>query len=262
MSKSKSIRTNFLEEVYPPLTKEKVNDFLSEYGKPTEFQIAKNSTFSNIPKDLENLLTQVFIKKNIKNLAAIKARFAQYFEYSDFFSKYEILEKNKKSKNIKIDWILKNTSTEEFTWIISTEILDQTELTRIKNSLIGLYKDNEEKNKKQNQMFENLKDIYLICGKIDRKITDESEFLEINSHQIIISYFFEYSDPNRLFEDEDLIIVDELKIRGFNFNSLEDILSLIKKIKGKGNYTVIKENKIGIRKIIWQGFIFPKELLR
>ena len=42
---------------------------------------------------------------------------------------------------------------------------------------------------------------------------------------------------------------------------MEDVLSVVKKEKGKGKYKIFKKNLNGIKDKIWEGLIFPKELL-
>jgi len=74
-----------LSEVYPPLEKDRIEDFLEDYEKYDDINLQKHKSLDDIPEKVQKLLKQVYIGGVLKNKPAIKARFLQYKLYSDEF---------------------------------------------------------------------------------------------------------------------------------------------------------------------------------
>ena len=262
-----SNRTNQfkLENIYPPLRKEIILEFLDEYKGNNDFLLPKDFSLKGLPINIKNLLNQVYITKTLKIKEALKARFLQYMQIDEFLSNLEIKNKNIQIRNDEIDYILYSPKFEKYFFVFIIDLFDKKELSRITSILIEYQKEYDKsiKSKKKSTQRENyeIEEIFLICGKIERQFARNLDFIEVNSKKIKISLFMEYTDPDRPFEDDEMIIIDDLKFFGFNFGSLNDLLSIIKKEKGRGRYTIYKENHQGFKNKVWEGLIFPRELM-
>ncbi|MHA1672897.1 MAG: hypothetical protein ACTSYI_04665 [Promethearchaeota archaeon] len=248
-----------LDEVYPPLTKQKIEKFLDGYIERDELKLPKDFELSNLPENIEKLLEQVYITKILKTKSAIQARFSQYSEYDHFFSNFDIKAEKVKVDGGIIDLILKSKDSPLTIAIIICDLLDNKKFAEITNLLIEYSKN--QSGKKKNSKFFDYDEIHVVCGKIERKVIKDLKFIEIQSKKVQISFHLENIDPDRPFEDEDTIIIEDLEFKGFNFGKLEDLLSIIKSVKGKGKYSIFKENYRGAREKIWEGLIFPRKLL-
>ncbi len=251
-----------LDKVYPPLTKQKIEKFLDGYIERDELKLPKDFELNNLPENIEKLLEQVYITKILKTKSAIQARFSQYSEYDHFFSNFDIKAENVKVDGGTIDLILKSKDSPLTIAVIICELLDNKKFAEITNLLIEYSKSqSSQSGKKKVSKFIDYDEIHVVCGKIERKVIKDLKTVEIQSKKVQISFHLENIDPNRPFEDDETVIIEDLEFKGFNFGKLEDLLSIIKSVKGKGKYSIFKENYRGARKLIWEGLIFPRELL-
>jgi hypothetical protein len=252
-----------LEDVYPKLGYHEIHEFLKDSDKIDTYQIDQNIELAQVPKNLEKLLSQVYISKKLKNRAAIKARYHQYLELNKIDHPFNITASDVQIGKLNIDLIMEDDKTGEVAWVFISEYLDKKQILNIKNQITIIFENPDEFTGSDEKIKEllDLDFIYLVCGKMDRKVINDLGALEIPSEKVPVSCFLEYLDPNRPFDDDETIIVDDLKLSGFNFGSIDDILSIIKEKKGKGKYTIYALDSNGFQRNIWEGLIFPKKIL-
>ncbi len=251
-----NINESMLERVYPPLTREKIELFLNEHNYKENFQLPEELVLNELPPELSKLLEEVYVTKELKERTAIKARFKQYIEISSNFMDYALIESFDNTDEHSVCYIYQHKKTKKNLAIYIVEVMDKQTLNQIIKNL------NDGQIKKligKNILFDEL---FLVCGRLERTFAKNLEYIELESHKMVLSFFIEFLDTNRPFEDDDLLIIDDFIFYGFNFGSLEDILSVIMSKKGKGKYIVWKEEHTGKKKNIWEGIIYPKDLLK
>ncbi len=155
-----------------------------------------------------------------------------------------------------IDLVIKNSATNQLFWVLFFDFFDKNARNRV-NELIS-QKIIELSLASIPKTLPN--GLLLICDRLERRIAKDFQKIDVAPNTIPVYYFIEYEDPDRPFTDNDWIIVDDLKFRGFNFGSMDDILAVLKGRKGKGRYSIEKINPSGEREIIWEGLLFPNEL--
>lgn len=255
MSQTLQYEEDYIHEIFPPLTKDKIEQFFKEFKEDLDFKL-ESEKLEDLPETIKKSLYQTYVAKSLKTKAALKARFYQSLEFADEFKNIEILEEKVAVKGSNLDIVLDDKDSGNTIGCFIIELLDKNELNRIKKIIVDYFEVAEN----GGDLYD-LDEIYLICGRIDRKIANEIESLDVDDKKVPISCFLEYHDSNRPFDDDDVIIIEDLKIYGFNFGSIEDILSMLKKTKGKGRYMIYVETKHGVRNLLWQGLIYPRELL-
>jgi hypothetical protein len=255
MSQSLQYEEDYIQEIFPPLTKEKIERFFKEFREEADFKL-ESDKLEDLPESKKKVIYQTYVAKSLKTKDALKARFYQSLECFDDFKNIEILEEKIEIKGDIVDLLLDDKDSGNTVCCFIIELLDRNELNRVKK----IVSDYIELAENGGDLYD-IDEIYLICGRIDRKIGNDIEFINLNGKKLSINCYLEYFDFNRPFNDEDLIIIEDMKIYGFNFGSIEDILSMIKKTKGKGRYMVYVETKHGVRNLLWQGLIYPREIL-
>ena len=249
-----------LEDVYPQISMDNVKEFLEDYQKFDKVDIKKHKSLDDLPDEIQRLLKQVYITKNLKSKEAIKARFSRYMQSNKFFNNREILEKGKGNEELNIDMIFKNSQSGISEALFILDVLDKNKLKRIEK-IINSYNEkiNEKKSKSDNT--NSIQIVFLICGRINRTVAEDLERYQSGLKDFKLKVFLEFEDSEKNFEDDDLIIVEDFEIKGFNFGSLEEVLSLIKNEKGKGKYTIYAQDSRGFKKVIWEGYVFPKKIM-
>jgi predicted HTH domain antitoxin len=247
-----------LTNIYPKLNEKKIKQLLEDYKKSNKVEIPKDLALSTLPEEIERILHKVFITQKLKVKSAIKARFLQFIEYQENYDQLTIIDQNFNFQKILIDLIFEDKRDGKVILTKIVEILDKQSLKEIQRFITLLSSENI---KDLGKFEDKIKKIYLVCGQIDRKILNLLESIQTDSNSIQTEFFIEYRDLERPFKDTDRILINDQVYFGFNFGSIEDILSLIKKEMGKGKYIVFCENDQGQREIIWEGIIFPKSLL-
>ncbi|MHA1729002.1 MAG: hypothetical protein ACTSWY_09745 [Promethearchaeota archaeon] len=250
-----AVSSSMLEKIYPPLTKEKVNALLQDYLGIDNSEPIEDFSLEELSIEKKEILEKVYVTKEMNNRTAIKARFLQYMEYSSHFFEYNIIKTFNHTDEDKISIILRHKNLYKNIGIIFISIMNKKALNQIIKNL------NAEKIIDKNGKNVQISGLFLVCNKLERTFAKNLEYIELESHRIDLSFFIEFLDTNRPFENDDFLIIDDLKLNGFNFGALDDVLSVIKKVKGKGKYIVWKEDHSGKRKNIWEGIIYPRQLL-
>jgi hypothetical protein len=253
-----------LDEIYPPLTFDKIEELVSDQSEDLKKQLKEKLDFEVLNPESQFYLKQVFIDRKAKSKGAIKARFIQYMESSEEFKDHDIISKNVHRPDFTIDLILENYDFDKI-WVFVFDYLDRLTFALIENAIKKEILDLTNSSKENQKTGEELaipKEIFFICAKLERRVGVEKDAIKIDSLTIPISYFIEYQDPDRIFDDADWIIIDDLKFRGFNFGSVDNIVNAIKNVKGKGEYKIEAESPNGERKVIWEGILFPGEFFK
>ena len=105
-------------------------------------------------------------------------------------------------------------------------------------------------------------ELALVCGKVDRSLAKNINSVKLDNLSIKTSFYIETPQIDREFNDSDWIIIDDKRIRGFNFDSTDEIVNYLKIKKGAGQYQVFAEDTKGDTKIVWEGLIFPNKILK
>lgn len=257
--------SNFeIEEIYPSISLVDVDKFLKDYQYHSEIDLKKIKTVSDLPNKIKDLLKQVYITKTLKDHSALKARFMQFIKTQEDSEKIDLIFLDDHEKRF-CDVILKNSSKNKITACYFIEVLNQKFFKDVINQIHQHNVDIEEKRTKKGKKSQNFKEkisnIALYCGKIDRKVATELERFKKENKDFTIECFLDFTSGSRPFADEDVIIIDDLEIKGFNFSSIDDILSVLKKEKGKGKYSIFRKNSKGFKEILWEGLVFPKQIL-
>ena len=247
-----------MQDIYPQLDEKEVKEFLKEYQMINKLDLPKNFSFNSMSSDIEKLLHKVYIRKNLKIKSAIKSRFLQFLNYNEECQVYSLIGRNFKLETQLIDLILQNQENEKISLAIIIDILDKQSVTKIQR-LVTEVKNDSSTDFKQYQ--DKIEKIILVCGQINRKVLNTLNNVLLKDAGFEIEIFIEYKDPDRPFTDNDKIIIEGQEYLGFNFGSLDDILSLIKIEMGKGKYIVFCENEQGRRNILWEGIVFPQLML-
>jgi hypothetical protein len=258
LSTTITVNETVLETIYPPLNIGKIDKFLKEHLGEGNYELPNKFNVEKFTPDVKKLLEDVYVNKNLKVRAAIKARFMQYMEFSSHFLDYTPIKKIEDGGEFELTHLLRNKKLNKNAGVFIVSIMNKKELNQIIKNLNDshLVDDNGSKIK--------LDEIFLVCGRLERTFAKNLDYIELDSHKMKLSFIVEYLDTNRPFEDDDILIIndDDFRIQGFNFGALEDVLSVIKKKLGRGKYIVWKEEHTGKRKQIWEGIIYPKELLK
>lgn len=241
-----------LSEIYPPLSEERIENICEDFS----IKLPKKYTITDLPTDVTSKFSQIFIDKNLKSRSALKCRFLQYLQYSEELSALEVKEDSIETGNFKAEIILEDKKSKEQIWVFILDFCDLRTLSRLKTDLKRFLV------KKKKKKYKNLSRIYLVCGKLARKIVTEKFYLSVSGKSILIDFFIEYEDPERPFNDDDILEIGTTRLKAFNFGSLDHLLDAIKKIKGKGKHKIIAQDPDGNRKKIWEGFLFPSQMLK
>jgi hypothetical protein len=252
-----------LSDVYPPIKPLHIRKLLEENNHSIEISDEELRDLKKIPEKVEKLIRQVFINKTLKNKAALKARFLHFMDYSDLFRDRYVLAQDFTQNDISIDMILENDLKKQNEGLFFVDLLDKKSFLKIRRMVEkfnGLIKAKEPISCLSEDEYSEIKNVLLICGSIDRTVANDLEQIAIEEKEIHYQYFLEFHDSNRSFNNEDIILIGDLEIKGFNFSCVDDIISLVKKIKGKGKYTIYAINPQGFKSIVWEGYIFPKQI--
>ncbi len=240
-----------LDQVVPELTIPTITEFIQDHNKELLIHLPTSMKNAQFPDNVKRLLESVYILKTLKTKAALKARFLQFVDYWEEFANCVIVKKNDDILQINDTClVLKQKTPEKSIWVLFYEYLDQTTMSRLENALLTKVKGS-------------LPDeIFLVYDKIERQAASQKDIIRSKNAAMKIVYFSEYRDPNRPFQDMDWIQVGDQKVRGFNFDSVADILNFLKSKAEKGKYSISAESAQGETTILWEGLIFPKELLK
>jgi hypothetical protein len=250
------------DEIYPDLSLEAVSNFISEYDQTLFSKLKGVKKFEDIPTEIKDVLNQVYISKNLKTITAIKARFIHYMQFAEELNDFNITHRNAQANNLKIDLVLHHNARDEVIWVLVLDYFDRLTYKSLEKSLVEIIKSAASVSDKKNPASKIPDEILLVCGKVDRRLAVDKSVIQHENVNVKLSYYIEYLETARPFEDDDYILIEDLKIRGFNFNSMDFLLNVVKKILGKGQYSIKCETPQGEKKTIWEGILFPKEIFQ
>lgn len=248
------------DEIYPDLSLDAVTNFLTEYDQTLASKMKSVKKFEDIPEDIKDVLNQVYISKNLKTITAIKARFIHYMPFAEELMEYEIAHRNIQANNLKIDLILHHKVNDDVIWVIVLDYFERLTYKSLEKSILDFIKSAGSITDKKNPLSKIPDELLLVCGKVDRRLALDKSVIQFENINVKLSYYIEYLESSRPFEDDDYILIEDLKIRGFNFSSMDFLLSVIKKELGKGQYSIKCETPQGEKRTIWEGILFPKEI--
>ncbi len=258
MSHSKYNQYNYeITDIFPPLSTKWVKGIIQEYDEKLAGQITETMSLENLPDTVKIILKKIFITKTLNNPIALKARFKQVLEFRpEFKNKFLVTSNLSAGGSFNADFVYEDNDDDDIIWVTFIDYFDKMALGHLQKSVLDIL----EKEKK-NEDIETPTDLYIVCGKIDRKIARENSLIRIENSSIRLSYLIEFQEEERKFTDHDLILINDLKIRGFNFGSTEEIINYLKSKMGPGKYQVLAETESGETVSIWEGILFPKQLL-
>jgi len=247
--KSKDYILYLIEQIFPQLTKSELSFLLRDVTlKPTKkekgsksqsgkgyVQIGndngKAADLSKLTIEQLKLLFQIFISKEKNNKIAIKWRFYQYLKYMLNLNINSIKINQDPNPDQLIDFIIETTDKEIILALCG-------ELLELKNFNKAVNKINEFA-KKQNVIPDR---IIFATGKSFRNIPIDNPIKIINN-EILPELWIEWTEENRPFNREDLLIVNdsELKLAGFNFTSTDDLLNYVFKHAEGGQISIYKQ---------------------
>ena len=245
--KSKEYLLYLIEQISPNFTESELQIFLEKLGEApskTKKSSKSNKDFVQIggdkdkPADLSKLnieklkfLFQTFISREKNDKNAVKWRFYQYVKYMKDLNLKSIKINLDPNPNLGIDFIIETEENE----IILASCYDILELNDYNESL--------------NKINEFVKDENLIPDRIIfaalktfRNIPIDTPIKIINE-EILPEMWIEWIEADRPFNNEDLLIVNnsDLKIAGYNFTSIDDMLNYVFKHSNGGQISVFKQ---------------------
>jgi hypothetical protein len=170
-------------------------------------------------------LYQIFISREDNSKFAVKWRFYQYFKYVQGFI-IENFQVNVSKDNL--DFVIE-MEEDELTYIVCYDILD---LNNFNSGVQAIKKYSEKTGKVPNR-------VIFAAYKTYRNIPLEKD-LDINDLEIASEIWVEWNDEDRPFNGEDLLLVgnSELKIAGFNFTSIDDLLDYVYEYSDGGQMSI------------------------
>lgn len=251
--KSKEYLTYLIEHILPEFTTGELKLFLETLTTKTEKsgKNKKNSKsklsqeFAIINDDKKptayisklnekqlKLIYQIFISREINDKFAVKWRFYQYIRYHLGFKIKNLKINQDFTSEQYIDYIIETNENE----IVFVSCHDILELNNFKDSLTEITKYAKEKNTIPDK-------IIFATGKSFRNIPIDDSF-QIEDKEIILELWIEWTEENRNFNREDLIVVSktELKLAGFNFTSSDDLLNYVYQNSNGGQISIYKQS--------------------
>ncbi|MFX1311416.1 MAG: hypothetical protein ACFFHD_02235 [Promethearchaeota archaeon] len=265
--KSKKYISYLVDQILPKFTNSELNFFLDEITKKrTKKKTETIDSFLKIGEDKEKfadlsklnekdlkLIFQIFISRELNNRSAVKWRFYQYIKYHLGID----------IKSVKVNQ--NNDSAKFFDFIIETEgnttifvsCHDILELGDFNQSLQEMIDFAE----KQNIIPDR---IIIAANKSFRNIPTDENF-KVTKTEITPELWIEWIEENCSFDKEDLLIVDnsELKLAGFNYTSMDDLLNYVYKHSNGGQIIIFKQSGFFIGapedetelELIWKGIM-------
>jgi len=228
-----------ISQIKPSFTEGELKIFLEELSsKPTKNKQSARMNLKNIGDDYDTIgdikslkaaqlksLYQIFISREDNSKFAVKWRFYQYFKYVQGFI-IENFQVNVSKDNL--DFVIE-MEEDELTYIVCYDILD---LNNFNSGVQAIKKYSEKTGKVPNR-------VIFAAYKTYRNIPLEKD-LDINDLEIASEIWVEWNDEDRPFNGEDLLLVgnSELKIAGFNFTSIDDLLDYVYEYSDGGQMSI------------------------
>jgi hypothetical protein len=191
----------------------------------------KVANLSKLTLEQLKLLFQTFISREKSDKTAIKWRFYQFIRY--------MLGLNLKSLQINrdpkadqyIDFIIETEENEVYL-ALCYDLLELNDYNKAVKQIIDFAK-------KENLLPDK---IIFATSKSFRNIPLDTP-IKIVSKEILPILWVEWTEENRRFKKEDLLIVNdsELKLAGFNYTSTEDLLNYVYKYSNGGQTSIFRQ---------------------
>ena len=269
--KSKEYLLYLIEQILPHITKSELKFFLTDIeSKPREetkkskskakkvyveigADINQKADLSKLNLEQLKTLFLIFISRELSDKKAVKWRFYQNLKFLSEFNVESIKFNQNPSPDGDIDFIIE-TSENEVILASCHDILELNNYNKVITEVINYAK-------KENSLPDQ---VIFATGKSFRNIPLDTPIKIINK-EVIPTLMVEWTEENRHFKREDLLIVNdsELKLAGFNFISTDDLLNYVYKHTNGGQisifrqldfYTEVSEDDPEVE-LIWKGIM-------
>jgi len=272
--KSKKYLSYLAEQLEPKFTVDELTIFFDDINKNplTNGKGNKNlKEFTNIGDDYDTkadlskltdtklkILYQIFISREINNKLAVKWRFYQSFKYTRGLVIESIQVNRSASLDNLIDFIIK-TDEGKTIFVLCFDVLDSKIYTSAVENISSFSKNHKITPDRiifaTNNSYRDIS--------VDKPIT-------INSAEIQPELWVEWIEDNGEFNRDDLLIVNnsDLKLAGFNFTHMDDLLDYIYEFSDGGQITIFKqkeffhgtsENEPEVE-LIWKGIMLKNNI--
>ncbi|MFX1257351.1 MAG: hypothetical protein ACFFAN_05810 [Promethearchaeota archaeon] len=207
-------------------------------------------------------LYQIFISEEINDKKAVKWRFYQYLKFARGLTFKAIYINQANNQDNVIDLILEMDNG-EIIFVVCVGILELENYMDIINSVIefGNTQDKYSPDK-----------VIIAANKSYRNIPIK-ETIKIQDKSVIPELWIEWLELNKPFNGDDLIIVytnneENLKLSGFNFKSMQDLLDYIYEYTDGGQISIFKQlgflSEITQQEprieLIWKGIMMKRNI--
>ncbi len=245
--KSKKYLLYLIEQVLPQFTVSELKLFLEDFsnnlknGKKSS-KSAKNyveigndagklADLSNLTIEELKLMFQIYISREKNDKFSIKWRFYQYLKYMLDLDLKSVKVNQDLNPDSLIDLIVETVEKE----VILILCYDVLSIDIYNKAIIKINEFAKEENLIPDR-------IIFAVGKSFRNIPIDIPIKIINK-ELIPELWIEWIEENCPFNREDLIIVNdrELKLAGFNFTNIEDMLNYIFRYSNGGQITIYRQ---------------------
>jgi len=266
--KSKKYVSYLVDQIVPKFTNSELNHLLDDINKKPVKKAKSTTTdkFLKIGEDKEKLadlsklnekdlklLFQIFISRELNHRLAVKWRFYQYIKYHLGLNIKSVKVNPNNDTASFIDYIIE-TEENETIFVSCHDILELGTFNQSYQEMVDFAK-----------IQDIIPDIIIIAAnKSFRNIPTDEKFKIINT-EITPELWIEWIEENCSFDKEDLLIVDnsELKLAGFNYTSMDDLLNYIYKYSNGGQMLIYKQSDFFIGategdtevELIWKGIM-------
>jgi hypothetical protein len=258
---------NSIARIYPNVDSDLVKKMVTDYNRMHEQQLP-NDEFSDdldqLDGEIKNVLYDVFVSQSLQSKFALKYRFMQYLDYSSTWEQFFVPQENVMVGDFQVDFFLRDKNSDDLYWVFITEIITEKYLQQIRRECENVPEIPADNIPSR---------IVFLAAKSYRDVgIDEPIILQGTAKRygkVPIDVWIEDKEINRPFNDEDLLIVNNLELAAFNFSSLNDVLDAVKSTFGKGQYEIVRipnffskfaRKGSQEKETIWKGILLPKEL--
>ncbi len=256
-----------LSFIFPKLDVEQIFDIINEYNRETGQKLPvsrKEKDITALDNSVKKLLYEVFVSRSLPSKFALKCRLNRGLSYFKTWADFKVKDIGMKIGDITIDIVLENSTDKSLLWVFFIEVMEEKFLKELRQKCMDSKKGT----------ITNVPNKILIISSLSYRDISIDEPISLRSKEgakfdeIPIELWIEEKNPNRPFRDEDLLLIDDIELAGFNFSSLDDLLDAIKQLRGKGQYQVFKvpnyfskKTRVGSpmeKELIWKGILFPE----
>ncbi|MFW9822074.1 MAG: hypothetical protein ACFFE4_04020 [Candidatus Thorarchaeota archaeon] len=246
--KSKEYLLYLIEQIQPNFTKSELDLILADLESNTDEDVKKSKSrpksFVDIGTDVDKkvdlskltaeqfkTLFKIFISREENSKKAVKWRFYQNLKYMSELNVKSIKYNQAHDPEGTIDFIIKTANNEVYL-ASCHDILELSNYDKVIAEVTNYAK-------KENLLPDH---IIFAANKSFRNIPLDSP-IKIVSKELFPTLMIEYTEENRQFKREDLLIVNdsELKMAGFNFFSTDDLLNYIYKHSKGGQISIFRQ---------------------